>query len=72
MSNKTELFDKNGKVLNIADLMAMLPPVTFLEKINRVEVIDQKGRSYVNWKPTNKIEISLQDDCQTLKVFITN
>ena len=72
MSNKTELFDKNGKVLSIADVMAMLPTVTFLEKVNRVEVIDQKGRSYVNWKPTNKTEISLQDDGKTLKVFISN
>ena len=72
MSNKTELFDKNGKALSIADVMTMLPPVTFLEKVNRVEVIDQKGRSYVNWKPTNKTEISLQDDGKTLKVFIGN
>lgn len=67
-----EIFDKNGKALHIADVMAMLPPVTFLEKINRVEVIDQKGRSYVNWKPTNKTQISFQDDGKTLKVFISN
>lgn len=60
------------KQLSIADVMAMLPPVTFLEKVNRVEVIDQKGRSYVNWKPTNKTELSLQDDGKTLKVFISN
>jgi len=72
MSNKTELFDKNGKALSIADVMAMLPFVTYLEKVNRVEVIDQKGRSYVNWKPTNKTELSLQDDGKTLKVFISN
>lgn len=72
MSNKTELFDKNGKLLSIADVMAMLPPVTFLEKVNRVEVIDQKGRSYVNRKPTNKIELSFQDGGKTLKVFISN
>lgn len=72
MNNKTELFDKNGKVLSIADVMTMLPPVTFLEKVNRVEVIDQKGRSYVNWKPTNKTEFSLQDNGKTLKVFISD
>lgn len=53
-----------------ADVMAMLPSV--LEKVNRVEVIDRNGRSYVNWKPTNKTEISLQDDGKTLKVFISN
>lgn len=43
----------------------------YLQKCNRVEVIDQKGRSYVNWKPTNKVEISLQDDDRTAKIFIT-
>lgn len=68
----TGLFNVEGKALSIADVMAMLPPVTLLEKVNRVEVIDQKGRSYVNWKPTNKIELSLQDDGRTLKVFISN
>ena len=68
----TGLFNAEGKALSIADVMAMLPPVTFLEKVNRVEVIDQNGRSYVNWKPTNKTEISLQDDGKTLKVFISN
>ena len=68
----TGLFNAEGKALSIADVMAMLPPVTFLEKVNRVEVIDQNGRSYVNWKPTNKTEIILQDDGKTLKVFISN
>lgn len=68
----TGLFNAEGKELSIADVMAMLPPVTFLEKVNRVEVIDQNGRSYVNWKSTNKTEISFQDDGRTLKVFISN
>lgn len=68
----TGLFDKNGKELSIADVLAMLPPITFLEKVHRVEVIDQNVRSYVNWKPTNKTELSLQDDGKTLKVFISN
>lgn len=68
----TGLFNAEGKALGISDVMTMLPLVTFLEKVNRVEVIDQNGRSYVNWKPTNKIEISLQDDMKTLKVFISN
>lgn len=68
----TGLFNAEGKALSIADVMAMLPPVTFLEKVNRVEVIDQKGRSYVNWKPTNEIKLSFQDGGKTLKVFISN
>ena len=68
----TRLFNAEGKALSIADVMAMLPSVTLLEGVNRVEVIDQNGRSYVNWKPTNKTEISLQDDGKTLKVFVSN
>ena len=57
--------------LHIADVMAMLPIID-LSKVNRVEVIDENGRSYVNWKPTNKTSISMQDDGKTLKVFIGN
>ena len=68
----TRLFNAEGKALSIADVMAMLPSVTLLEGVNRVEVIDQNGRSYVNWKPTNKTELSLQDGGKTLKVFISN
>lgn len=68
----TGLFNAEGKALSISDVMAMLPFVIFLENVNRVEVIDQKGRSYVNWKPTNKTEISLQDNGRTLKVFVSN
>ena len=68
----TGLFNAEGKALSIVDVMAMLHPITLLENVNRVEVIDQKGRSYVNWKPTNKTEISLQDSGRTLKVFISN
>ncbi len=41
-------------------------------KGTRVEVIDQNGRSYVNWKDSNVVEAMLQDDGKTLKVFITN
>jgi len=47
-------------------------PIIDLSKVNRVEVIDENGRSYVNWKPTNKTSISMQDDGKTLKVFISN
>ena len=51
----------------LADVMAMLPTAM----INRVEVIDEKGRSYVNWKPTNRTELQVQDNGGTLKVFIS-
>lgn len=66
-----EIFDKDGKALHIADVMAMLP-IFELSKVNRVEVIDENGRSYVNWKQTNNTSISMQDDGKTLKVFISN
>jgi len=42
-----------------------------INKVTRVEVIDQDGRSYVNWNKTNKVELSFQDDARTLKVFIS-
>ena len=43
-----------------------------LDKVTRVEVIDQYGRSYVAWDDNNKVELSFQDDERTLKVFISN
>ena len=39
-------------------------------KITRVEVIDENGRSYVNWSEDNVVECSLQDEGRTLKVFV--
>jgi hypothetical protein len=43
------------------------------DKVTRVEVIDQRGRSYVHWDDNNtKVELSFQDDGRTLKVFISN
>ena len=41
-----------------------------MEKVTRVEVIDENGRSYVNWKENNVVEFSYQDDGKTLKIFI--
>ena len=45
-------------------------PIQELPNCTRVEVIDQNGRSYVNWKPTNKVRLSMQDDGRTAKIFI--
>lgn len=51
------------------------------EHVNRVEVIDHTipiekggGRAYVRWdkEGTVQVELSLQDDGRTLKVFITD
>lgn len=40
------------------------------EKVTRVEVIDENGRSYTNWNKDNSVELSFQDDDRTLKVFV--
>lgn len=43
------------------------------DKVNRVEVIDENGRSYVKYLPAHKeVVLSFQDDDRTLKVFIQN
>lgn len=42
-----------------------------VKNVNRIEVIDENGRSYVNHQFDNKVELSLQDNGKTLKVFIT-
>lgn len=43
----------------------------FFSKVTRVEVIDEKGRSYVNWNENNLVRIDLQDGQRTLKIFIS-
>lgn len=39
------------------------------EKVTRVEVIDENGRSYTKWNC--QVEFSYQDDGRTLKLFLT-
>ena len=41
-----------------------------MNRITRIEVIDENGRSYVNWEEDNDITLSYQDDGRTLKVFV--
>ena len=64
---KTELFNAEGKELSMTDVMAILPT----SMITRVEVIDEEGRSYVNWKPNNRTELHIQDNGRTLKIFVS-
>ena len=42
---------------------------TKLEKVTRFEVIDAKGRSYVEYNALS-VELVFQDEGQTLKVFL--
>ena len=39
-----------------------------LFKVNRVELVDEKGRQYVKYNC--QVELSLQDNNKTLKIFI--
>jgi hypothetical protein len=41
-----------------------------MNRITRVEVIDENGRSYVNWEDDNNVSWQFQDDGRTLKVFV--
>ncbi|MDA8977455.1 hypothetical protein N9F71_00380 [bacterium] len=42
-----------------------------MNKINRLEVIDQTGRAYVHYLGENEsVRYSLQDDNRTLKIFV--
>jgi hypothetical protein len=59
----------DSKSLHIANVVKPLP-IQDLPKCNRVEVIDQQGRTYVNRNPANKVSLSVQDEGRTLKVFI--
>jgi len=44
-------------------------PTTYA--VTRVEVIDEAGRSYVNWHYKNSVEVQFQDESRTMKVFIS-
>jgi len=41
-----------------------------VKNCTRVEVIDEDGRSYVNWHTDNIVKFDMQDDGRTLKIFI--
>lgn len=75
IKNWNELFPENADEHIIVALMAVISDASNqrFQKVNRVEVIDEKGRSYVNYLHSyNKVTIQMQDDDRTLKVFITN
>jgi hypothetical protein len=45
--------------------------VVDLPDCTRVEVIDKNGRAYHSYSPQSRVQLSMQDDYQTLKVFIS-
>ena len=63
--------DKETTLMALQDYFSDLSQLQN-NRLTRVEVIDEKGRSYVNWNKNNKIELSYQDDDRTLKIFIND
>lgn len=65
---ETGLFNAKHEPLTLSEVFNMIT----ISTVTRVEVIDQKGRSYVNINPENKVYVSIQDDNRTMKIFISN
>ena len=63
--------DKDITLMTLQDYFSDLSQLQN-NQLNRVEIIDKKGRSYVNWNKNNKIELSYQDSGRTLKIFIND
>lgn len=63
--------DKDITLMTLQDYFSDLSQLQN-NQLNRVEIIDKKGRSYVNWNKNNKIELSYQDLGRTLKIFIND
>ena len=61
-------------ILTEEDIDLLIEAVQVVEmdtsKVTRVEVIDNEGRKYANWKDDNKVEVQFQDKKRTLKIFI--
>ncbi len=45
-------------------------PKGYMQDVNRVEVIDNTGRAFVAYYGPGGVDIALQDDGRTLKVFV--
>ena len=65
---------KNTSVKTVEVIVNKIEDVyigVILQTVNRLEVIDEKGRSYVKYlKPEQEVELSFQDNERTLKVFV--
>lgn len=61
-------FGEHLQLLQQTPCTTQFPPTY---AVNRVEVIDEAGRSYVNWDKKNCVEVQLQDESRTMKVFIS-
>ena len=50
----------------------MKPKYIETGKVTRVEIIDETGRAYVRWEKNLNVQVQLQDNERTLKIFISN
>lgn len=64
------VFDEHGNKLTLIDILSIIP-VVCLDTVTRVEIVDSNGRAYTSWHLRNKVELSIQDDGKTLKIFIS-
>jgi len=70
--DKFDVMDVNLKQREeIEFLKSRLQELEAMNKVNRIEVIDQTGRAYTHYlRETESVRYSLQDDNRTLKIFI--
>ena len=78
LTEEEKMVIRNNVSVLLSSLHAQHEKEQDLTKVNRVEVIDHTkpveqggGRAYVFWEDKAKVEISIQDDGRTLKVFIS-
>ena len=64
--------DDTQDIISTEIVEVPLDLISTFKKVTRVEVIDKKGRSYVNWNKNNQVKVLLQDNGRTMKVVISN
>ena len=71
MSLIQQFHDKYPNTTNTEIIEVPLNLNQTVKNVTRVEIIDEKGRSYVNWDKNNKVQILIQDQGKTMKVVIS-
>ena len=63
----------SDKIIKVIDLLlddSIVESIDWKPLVNRVEVIDDNGRSYVKREIKSNVGISFQDNNETIKIFI--
>ena len=63
------IFDENGIELEISCVFDKFGIESNLSKVRSIKVVGKDFKAFVNWTPTNKTSICLEDDGKTLKIF---